>query len=481
MSPAIIPLLLELFAGLAPASASSPAAPAAQAGPAAPAALAEGAVDYPLGPMGVPDFAAPGEPFKLVDLRYHVSDTGTTTHAFAARVKVLDRGYLGASFEGERRDVSWTSQRLDLRASGESGVHGLFGSWRAPRLIVSAAAQTGGAAEESGWLLTPSLTVRISPELEAYAWALGNTQEPDDRVLRAAYAGFLWQRGARFEAAGELGRTYEVVEAGFENELDSAFLSAVGQLGGAEIGGEAWFEDVDGRFPRQQEGGSARAVVPLAARLVVQGGTAVRFETSAGLRAYDVRGGLTWYGRRYHPPRAGEAAERALALARRATSLGANERFVVGDEERRAQRERLSLSRDRDALHDDMEALYRAQVAERQVPLLGVEVAGSEDALPGLTTRAVRAFVGVPWPPAWPWQANEAAVPFLRLHLARSRETSGTGFVAVTWESSLAVSLNREIDLVLRWSRSDPTALDLVRGVGRRRTIELAYVYAFGR
>jgi hypothetical protein len=115
------------------------------------------------------------------------------------------------------------------------------------------------------------------------------------------------------------------------------------------------------------------------------------------------------------------------------------------------------------------------------VPLLGVEVAGSEDALPGVTTRAVRAFVGVPWPPAWPWQANETAVPFLRLDLAWSRQTSGIGFPAATWASSLSASLNREMDLVVRWSRSEPTALDQIRGGGRRRTIELAYVYAFGR
>ncbi len=93
----------------------------------------------------------------------------------------------------------------------------------------------------------------------------------------------------------------------------------------------------------------------------------------------------------------------------------------------------------------------------------------------------MRAFVGVPWPPAWPWQANEAAVPFLRLDLSRQRQTSGIGFEAVTWASSLSVALNREMDLVLRWSRSDPTALDLIRGIGRRRTIELSYVYAFGR
>jgi hypothetical protein len=37
------------------------------------------------------------------------------------------------------------------------------------------------------------------------------------------------------------------------------------------------------------------------------------------------------------------------------------------------------------------------------------------------------------------------------------------------------------MDLVLRWSRADPTPLDLIRGIGRTRTIEASYVYAFGR
>ena len=55
-------------------------------------------------------------------------------------------------------------------------------------------------------------------------------------------------------------------------------------------------------------------------------------------------------------------------------------------------------------------------------------------------------------------------MPFLRLDVSRSRQTSGIGFPAVTWASSLSASLNREMDLVLRWSRSEPTALDQIRG-----------------
>ena len=41
--------------------------------------------------------------------------------------------------------------------------------------------------------------------------------------------------------------------------------------------------------------------------------------------------------------------------------------------------------------------------------------------------------------------------------------------------------MNREMDLVLPWRRVDPTALDLIQGIGQRRTIELDCVYTFGR
>ncbi len=95
--------------------------------------------------------------------------------------------------------------------------------------------------------------------------------------------------------------------------------------------------------------------------------------------------------------------------------MGYNERRVFGDEERRAQRERLSLQPRRDELGDDMIALYSAQVAERAVPLLGVEVLDTTDTLVGVSSRTARLFVGMPWPPAWPWRASESAVPFLRL------------------------------------------------------------------
>ena len=184
---------------------------------------------------------------------------------------------------------------------------------------------------------------------------------------------------------------------------------------------------MDGRFPRREGGVTAGALVPLAARLVAEGGAEVRLERGAGLRAHEYRGALTWFGRRFYPRRASESASRALELARRATRLGGNERSRSRDDDRRAQRERLALSRGREDLRGEIDALYRAQVAEREVPLLGVELVDAEDALPGVATRTVRGFVGVPWPPAWPWRANEAAVPFLRASTSRgSGRRAGT-------------------------------------------------------
>jgi len=474
--------LLALLADGAPAQVPSPpvATTEEQAVETQPP-VPEEPITYALGVLSVPDFLAPGEPFKLVDLRYGFSDTFSTTQAFAARVRVKSWGYLGAEVEGERKGVTLTGPRLDLAASGENGACDLLARYRAPWLIVSTQARKRAPAGGGGWLLDPALSVRLSPDLELIGGAQGDTSRPDDRFFRSASLGFFWQRGTRFEAEGEYVHEYVSTDGRTENTRKSGTLSLVGQVRALELGGEAFFEDTAGRFPRQETGGSVQARLPLGARLLVEGGARARWEVGLNNRSREYRGAVTWFGRRFTLPRTGEAAERTLGLARRATEMGGNERRVFGDDDRRAQRERLSLLARRDALADDMAALYRAQVAERAVPLLGAEVLDGSDALTGVHSRKARLFVGVPWPPAWPWRASESAVPFLRFDLERGRETSGLGFKAITWGGSLTASLNREMDLVFRYRHIDPTALDLIRGIGKRRTIELSYVYAFGR
>lgn len=115
------------------------------------------------------------------------------------------------------------------------------------------------------------------------------------------------------------------------------------------------------------------------------------------------------------------------------------------------------------------------------MPTLGLEFLERDDALSGFKSQTLRAGLGVPWPPAWPWHHDESAVPFLRLDLERERRLSGPDYEAIRYGVALSTSLNREMDLVLRWSRAEPTPLDLIRGIGRHRTIELSYVHAFGR
>ncbi len=481
MSPGLFVLLLALLADEPATQVRWPPAtvPAEQAGETEPSAP-EGLM-YPLGARSTPDFLAPGDPFKLVGLRYGFSDTFSTTHTFAARVRVEGWGYLGAEFEGERKGVTLTGPRLDLAASGENGAYDLLGRYRGSRLIVSTRARKAARSAGGGWLLDPSLSVRLSPDLELVGRVAGDTSRPDARFLRSASLGFFWQRGTRFEAAGEYVHEYVSTDGRFENTRNTGTVSLLGQVRALELSGEAFLEDTAGPFPRREAGGSLQARLPLGGHLLVEGGARGRFEVGLNNRSREYRGALTWSGRHFTLPRTGEAAERTVGLARKATEMGYNERRVFGDDERRAQRERLSLLRRREELGDDMAALYRAQVAERAVPLLGAEMLDRTDALAGVSSRTARLFVGVPWPPAWPWQASESAVPFLRLGLERGRETSGAGFRAITWGGSLTASLNREMDLVLRYRHIDPTPVEIIRGIGKRRTIELSYVYALGR
>ena len=72
-------------------------------------------------------------------------------------------------------------------------------------------------------------------------------------------------------------------------------------------------------------------------------------------------------------------------------------------------------------------------------------------------------------------------MPFLRLDLERERQLSGPSFETLSHGASLSLALNREMDLVLSWRRIGATPLDLIRGIGERRRIELSYVYALGR
>lgn len=448
------------------------------ASPPPPSATEE--VRYPL-PLSEPDFLASRHPFELVDLRYGFSDTFSTTQAFASRVRINDGLYLGAEVLGEMRAMEVTTARLVLRAEATEAAYDLFASYRARRFILEARAHRRSPEDGQDWLLTPGLALRLSPDFEVLGEMTTDSSRPEGRLLRTASLGFLWQRGAWLEAEGRYEHARDDTEAGSENVRDTASLDFVTQAGPAELSGRALFEDIDGRFPRRETGGALGVRLPLAERLLFEGSAEERFGRGVGERFHVYGGALTWFARRFYLPRVGPAAARTVALARRATELGSNERRVFDDAARRRQRERLSLSAHKALLQDDMLLLYRAQVDERPVPTLRVGFEATGDALAGVRTQAARAEIGVPWPRAWPWSRDEAAVPFLSLDLERERRFSGPSHEAIRYAATLTVSLNREMDLVVSWSRADPTLLDLIRGIGRQRTIEVSYSYARGR
>ncbi len=436
---------------------------------------------YPLGPLPMPDFLAPGRPLTLTDLRFGMRDSGDAEQAFAARARYKNLGYLGIEFDGDRQGLSLETHRLRLAASAENGTWTLGAGWRTSRFVLSADARRRAEADGGGWALGPTLELRLTPDLELYGWAQGDTAKPEGRFLTAAGVGAVWQRGAWLETVGEYFRSYETTGAGSENRLDVGRLSLVAQLGRAEVLAEGSLEDTEGRFPRRESDAGARLRVPLAARLLIEGGARGRFDWEAGSLRHQYGGALTWFGRRFTLPRDGLAARRAVELARRANERGENERRAFDDEELRAQRERLSLSPRAAELGEDMEVVYRAQIEERSVPLLGVEVLYRDDTFAGESALAARVLLGVPWPPTWPWRAGDGSVPFLRLDLEHERTTTATSFRSSADRASLTVSLNREMDLVLGLSRAEPTALDVVRGIGVVRTFTVSYVYARGR
>jgi hypothetical protein len=128
-----------------------------------------------------------------------------------------------------------------------------------------------------------------------------------------------------------------------------------------------------------------------------------------------------------------------------------------------------------------MADLYEAQVDARAVPIFALEYIDTGDSLPGTESQTVHLRVGIPWPLARPWHAGESSVPFLTLDLTRERDASGPNFAALRHTIALTASLNREMDLVARWTRAEPTALEIIREQGTHDIAELSFVYAFGR
>ncbi len=461
----------------APSPTPSPAPIMATQAPTAPEAL-----EYPLGAFAFPTARARGEPFTLTDLRYSLNDADAekTAHAFAARVRYKDWGYLGAVSEGERRGLSLMTHRLALGAYAKENTWEFTGRFRAPRFVVSADALWRGSVVRS-WLLEPSLSVLVLRDLEIGGWTVVDTGRPGERLVTQFGGDLAFQRGARLTARAGVARSFSLTVRGDENRTDSATLAVVGQLGRFELTSRVSLEDVTWRFPRRNTGALLRVRVPLAGRLLLEGNVDNRYDNGSGEVRHAYRGALAWYGRRITLPRTGRVAEHAVALARRATRTGEYEWNAFDEDALRSQRDRLSLSPNRESYREESAQVYRAEVEERLLPLLSVEYRDQGDSLTGEVIRTAHVTVGVPWPPTLPWRAREGSVPFLLLDYEHQWHTTATEYRSGANVFSLTIALNREMDLVARWSRSEATALDVIRGIAEHRRFEVSYVFARGR
>ena len=435
---------------------------------------------YPIGSLPLPDFLAPGDPLTLSDLRFTWPDSSADA-SLLARVRFRSLGYVTAEVEGERHGLSFLGHRLSLSAFEADDDWTLAAAWRAPRFVLSGDARSSQGRGGRSWAWGPTLQFLVAPNVEVYAFLEADTGRPRGRSVTELGAGSVWQLGTRLEAGLQYARDYRITAAGDENRVDTAQATLVVQAQRAEVSAFGLFEDTRGRFPRREGETSLRLRVSLLPRLLLDADASGRFDERAGALRHAYAGSLTWFGRRFTLPRAGATARRSLELARAATAAGEYELTAFGDDALRAQRERLSLSGRAPELRDAIEAAYRAQLDERDVPLVGVGLRYEDDVFTGASTHSLSALVGMPWPAAWPWSSSDGFVRFLTLELEHDWTTTASHFRSEADRVTLTVSLSREMDVVAGYLRREPSAQDVVLGVGVRSRFSLACVYARGR
>jgi len=438
---------------------------------------------YPV-PLSTPDLTAPGHPFVLSDLRYRMTHDPGMRQAFAARVRVGTWGFLGGFVDDQRRGLSLQTQRLELGYFDDGSFTNFSAGFRGARLLLDVEAERRPPQDGGGFSLDAEVGARLSPDVEAFASAFADTDRRralPARKLSTAGLGLLWQRGTRLDLSANVSRSERRTEAGFELESLRASASGAGYAWNGQARGEIAYERTRGLLPRSEAFASAAFEKVVAGRWLAEAHSSNRWEPGVLWFEHELGGGVSLHARRVRLSRAGEAAARTLALARRASALGYNERRVYDDDGRRALRERLALSPRRHELAPELQALHPAQVAERRVPLAGAAASESVDRVLGTRRLALDVFLGVPWPAGWPWQANEASVPFLRARYSRGRNRYDGGFSSTDHSAALEAELNREMTLALRWRRPALTPIDVIRRTGGGRSWEVEYVYARGR
>ena len=441
-------------------------------------ALSLEAPRYPL-PQPPPG-APPPSGVSVADVAYAMSDQPRVVQHAGARVRLGNRMFAGAAVRNQLRGLTLQTHRLDADFSEELRHYEAGLSFRAPRFRVGSRFLDPPEGGPHDLALEAGARLGLDTELTAAYLEEGRSapfpspyREVSLRLERQGDDGLeLAVRGTRQSAPSPAGFSF--------NRYRLESLAARGWRR-SEVEAELGYERTLGRLASNEVFGGARLRVPVWSRLLVEAGTRARWEPGLSVFEHEHSGALSLHARRIRLPRTGDAAARAIALAREANRRGSNVRAAHDDDGRRALRERVSLSPEREALQGWAAALHEAQVAERLVPLVGVQVHGVTDHVRGSRTREYRAFVGAPWPLALPWRRDEGAVPFLRLSYLHRETLYDVAPATIDEEATLEVELNREHRLVGLWSRPGRTPLDLARITATASSWRVAYVFTRGR
>jgi len=433
---------------------------------------------YPL-PQAEPG-APPPRGVSVADVAYAMSDQPRVVQHAATRIRLADRGFAGAFVRNQARGVTLQTHRLDADFSEELRQYEMGVAFRAPAFRVGARLVHPPDGQPDDLLLEAGPRLGSGTELTA-AYLEEGRSAPFPSPYREIAAQLDHQGDRGLELAVRATRQTVPSVAGFT--FNRYRLAATGARAwrASEVEAEAGYERTLGRLSSHEVFSGATLRTPLWSRLLAEVGSRVRWEPGVSVFEREHSGALSLHARRIRLPRTGAAAARTIELMREANRRGSNLRAAYDDPGRRALRERASLSPKRDALSGWAAALHEAQVEERLVPLIGIEVAAATDHVRGSRSRVYSGFVAAPWPLALPWKHAEDAVPFLRLSYLHRETLYDVAPRTVDQEASLEVELNREHRIVGTWSKPGRTPLDLARLTATARSWRIAYEYARGR
>ena len=442
-------------------------------------ALAAEAPRYPL-PQAPPG-AAPPPGVSVADVAYSMSDQPRVVQAVAARVRLGDWGFAGASVRNQLRGATLQTHRLDADFAEEGGQYEMGAGFRARRLRVGVRYLKAPEDAPHDAALEAGFRIGLTTEVAGSYLEEGRPRPFPSHPYREAALQLDHQGDQGLELTVRATRATVPTVAGFDFHRHRLAAAAVRGWRAAEVEAQLGYERTLGRLGSNEVFASASLRAPVRGRLLAEGGTRARWEPGVSVFEHEHFGALSLHARRVRLARTGPAAARTIELVREANRQGANLRAAHDDVARRALRERALLAPARDSLRSAVEALHEAQVAERLVPLLGIEVSGGSDHVRGSRSRSYRAFAGAPFPLALPWPHREDAVPFLRLSYLYRETRFDVAPTTVDEEASLEVELNREHRVIGTWSRPGRTPLDLARLTATASSWRVAYAYTRGR